>query len=133
VDKTPHSKLEIKNMSLVWHYRNVDSWFASLRERQLVNELIEPCARLNLQIMRGNKIVEVKSPLCTKGTEVQRLLSQDTYDFILAMGDDITDEDMFIALPPNAITIKIGTFSEYAKYNIMNQQETLPFLTRLTK
>ncbi|MDD4114896.1 MAG: trehalose-phosphatase, partial [Massilibacteroides sp.] len=117
---------------LVWHYRNVDSWFASLRERQLVNELIEPCARLNLQIMRGNKIVEVKSPLCTKGTEVQRLLSQDTYDFILAMGDDTTDEDTFRALPEGAITIKVGSISEIARFFLNSQTEVIPFLQQIT-
>ena len=133
VEKTPRSSLEIKKTALVWHYRKVDGWLASMRVQQLIESLVTPCTRNHLQIMKGNKIVEIKHPDFTKGSEVLRLLKEREYDFILAMGDDITDEDMFIALPPNAITIKIGTFSEYAKYNIMNQQETLPFLTRLTK
>ncbi|MDD4515707.1 bifunctional alpha,alpha-trehalose-phosphate synthase (UDP-forming)/trehalose-phosphatase [Massilibacteroides sp.] len=132
VDKTPHSKMEIKNTAIVWHYRNVDSWFASLRERQLVNELMEPCARLNLQILRGNKIVEVKSPLHSKGTEVQRLLAQDDYDFILAMGDDTTDEDTFRALPEEAITIKVGSISEIARFYLDSQSETIPFLRQIS-
>lgn len=128
VDKTPHSEIEFKKTALVWHYRNVDSWFAALRQRQLVNELMEPCTRLNLQILRGNKVVEVKSPLYTKGTEVQRILEQDEYDFILAMGDDTTDEDIFRALPDNAITIKVGSISETARFFLNSQLETVPFL-----
>lgn len=132
VDKTPHSKLEIKKTALVWHYRNVDSWFATLREQQLVNELIEPCARLNLQILRGNKIVEIKSPQCTKGTEVQRLLAQDNYDYILAMGDDTTDEDTFRALPDEAITIKVGSISEIARFYLYSQSEVIPFLRTIS-
>lgn len=128
VDKTPHSKLEIKKTTLVWHYRNVDTWFASLREQQLINALIEPCARFNLQIMRGNKIVEIKSPLYTKGNEVQRLLAKNNYDFILAMGDDITDEDTFRALPKQAFTIKVGAISEIARFFLDSQAETIPFL-----
>lgn len=130
-DKTPHSKIEIKDTALAWHYRNVDAWLGSLREQQLVNALITPCAHLNLQILRGNKVVEIKSPDFTKGSEVSRLLKQDRYDFILAMGDDTTDEDMFEALPANAITIKIGTISEAARYNLLTQPETLPFLKSL--
>jgi trehalose-phosphatase len=131
-DKTPHAKLEVKKTALVWHYRNVDSWFASLREQQLINALIEPCTRLNLQILRGNKIVEVKSSQFTKGSEVQRLLAQDNYDFILAMGDDVTDEDTFRALPADAFTIKVGSVSEIAGFYLNSQTETIPFLHRIT-
>ena len=49
------------------------------------------------------------------------------YDFILAIGDDTTDEDMFRALPVSAITVKVGIVSEKAKYNLSSQEEVLPF------
>ncbi|MBK5196481.1 MAG: bifunctional alpha,alpha-trehalose-phosphate synthase (UDP-forming)/trehalose-phosphatase, partial [Proteiniphilum sp.] len=57
IDKTPRSHMEQKDAALVWHYRNVDVWLADLRAQQLINALIGPCARLNLQIVPGNKIV----------------------------------------------------------------------------
>ncbi|WP_321423999.1 bifunctional alpha,alpha-trehalose-phosphate synthase (UDP-forming)/trehalose-phosphatase [uncultured Bacteroides sp.] len=131
IDKTPHSKLEEKETALVWHYRNVDAWLASLREQQLINALIGPCARQNLQIMRGDKIVEIKSPLYTKGSEARRILQNDKFDFILAMGDDITDEDTFRELPNDAFTIKIGNISEVARFSLLSQSEALPFLKLL--
>jgi trehalose 6-phosphate synthase/phosphatase len=131
VEKTPRSALEVKETALVWHYRKVDGWLASMRLQQLIEALVTPCTRDHLQIMKGNKIIEVKHPDFTKGSEVNRLLNEDNYDFVMAMGDDVTDEDMFFALPNNSTTIKIGTFSEYAKYNLLNQTETLPFLKKL--
>ncbi len=131
VEKTPRSSLEVKETALVWHYRKVDGWLASMRVQQLIEALVTPCTRDHLQIMKGNKIIEVKHPDFTKGSEVNRLLNEDNYDFVMAMGDDVTDEDMFFALPNNSTTIKIGTFSEYAKYNLLNQTETLPFLKKL--
>jgi len=131
VDKTPRSKMEVKDTTLVWHYRNVDGWLASLREQQLLIALIAPCTRQNLQIMRGNKVVEIKSPNHTKGSEVRRILKNNSFDFILAMGDDTTDEDTFRELPGDAYTIKIGTISEIARYNLRSQTSTLPFLKRL--
>lgn len=131
VEKTPRSMIEEKETTLVWHYRNVDAWLASLREQQLINALIEPCTRLGLQIMRGNKIVEIKSPIHTKGSEAKRLMQLDNYDFILAIGDDTTDEDMFRALPETAYTIKIGKLSQVARYNLSSQSKTLPFLRKL--
>ncbi len=131
VEKTPKSMIEEKETTLVWHYRNVDAWLASLREQQLINALIEPCTRLGLQIMRGNKIVEIKSPAHTKGSEAKRLMKMDNYDFIMAIGDDTTDEDMFKALPETAYTIKIGKMSQVARYNLRSQSKTLPFLRKL--
>ena len=76
IEKTPRSSLEIKNTSLVWHYRQVDAWLAELRQKQLMNALIEPCSRLNLQIVPGNKILEIKPATFNKGTEVKRRLAQ---------------------------------------------------------
>lgn len=128
VNKTPHSHLEIKETSLVWHYRESDVWLGSLRAQQLVNALVSVCIRQNLQIMQGDKVVEVKSPDHNKGSEVKRLTANVNYDFILALGDDTTDEDMFQALPESAMTIKIGCVSEVAHYNLPSQTDVLPFL-----
>lgn len=128
VDKTPRSKVEEKNTTLVWHYRNVDTWLASLREQQLFEALMIPCARLGLQIMRGNKIIEIKSPVHTKGSEARRLLATQTFDFIMAIGDDTTDEDTFRELPDFAYTIKVGNISEVARYSVKSQSKVLPLL-----
>lgn len=133
VDKTPGSKMEIKETALVWHFRKVDAWLASLREQQLINALIGPCTRHKMQIMRGNKIVEIKSSAYTKGSEAKRLLKTGRFDFILAIGDDTTDEDTFRTLPRSAFTIKIGSVSEQARYYLYNQSDTLPFLNGLLR
>ena len=73
-------------------------------------------------------MVEIKQSNCTKGSEVKRLLRKAHYDFILAMGDDTTDNDMFRALPDSAVTVKIGTVSEDARYNLKSQTDALPML-----
>lgn len=130
VDKTPGSKMEKKKTALVWHYRNCDKWLAELREKQLINALMMPCSRLNLQIMRGNKVVEVKTIGANKGTEAIRLLGRDNYDFVMALGDDITDDDMFLALPPEAITVKVGSISDHARFSLA-QNDTVGFLKKL--
>lgn len=133
VRRTPRSKIEVKDTALVWHYRNVDVWLADLRVTQLINALLNPCARHNLQIMKGNKIVEVKSGDISKGSESKRLIGKGNYDFIMAIGDDTTDEEMFMALPQGAITIKVGQSSNAALYNLPTQQQTISFLNKLTE
>ena len=132
VSKTPYSHLETKEAALAWHYRESDAWLGELRAQQLTKAIMPVCLRKGLQIMQGNKVVEIKSPEYTKGSEVDRLLLASRYDFILAMGDDTTDEDMFRALPVSAITVKVGIVSEKAKYNLSSQEEVLPFLEELS-
>ncbi|MCC8155607.1 MAG: trehalose-phosphatase [Tannerellaceae bacterium] len=131
VKKTPKSRLEIKKTALVWHYRDVDPWLADLRVNQLINALMTPCALANLQIMRGNKIVKIKQSDFSKGAEAMRIIEGGNYDFILAVGDDTTDEEMFMALPEDAATVKVGKASNVAHYNIPTQQETVAFLKKL--
>jgi trehalose 6-phosphate synthase/phosphatase len=130
-DTTPRSEIEVKTTALVWHYRQVDPWFAALRVNQLMHALIPACGRAGLQIIRGNKIVEIKPANFNKGTEARRLLEKASYDFILAIGDDVTDEDMFAALPAEAVTIKVGQFSDAARYSILVQHRVPAFLALL--
>lgn len=129
--KTPNSKIEVKKTAIVWHYRAVDVWLAELRVNQLIKGLIGPCSRLNLQIMRGNKVIEIKSSDYNKGSEALRLIKKDKYDFIMAIGDDTTDEDMFAVLPDSAVTIKVGRFSDAAKYNLPTQSQVIPLLKKM--
>jgi trehalose 6-phosphate synthase/phosphatase len=129
-DKTPGSRIEMKKTSISWHYRNCDKWLAELRKQQLVNTLMNPCTRLNLQIMRGNKVIELKMVGVDKGIEAVRLMNADNYDFVMAMGDDITDEDMFHTMPPEAITIKVGSISDHARFSLP-QLDTVKFLSDL--
>ena len=129
-DKTPGSRIEMKKTSISWHYRNSDKWLAELRKQQLINALMNPCTRLNLQIMRGNKVIEIKMVGVDKGIEATRLMNADKYDFVMAMGDDITDEDMFHTMPPGAITIKVGSISDHARFSLP-QLDTVKFLSDL--
>lgn len=132
-DSTPGSFIERKNTAVVWHYRNTDKWLANLRVAQLINKLIYPCTNWQLHLMKGNKIVEVKPSEYTKGTAIKKYFDFHDFDFILAAGDDTTDEDMFEALPPEAITIKIGKPSDKSRYSLAKSEDFVRFLKLLTK
>lgn len=61
-----------------------------------------------LSIIQGDKVIEVKSAAVNKGRPVKNWLKYNLYDFILAIGKDNTDEDIFQTLHAAAITIKVG-------------------------
>ena len=131
-DRCTGAFVEEKNLSLVWHYRGADPGISLLRSQELKEELRELASRDGkLQILEGHKVIEIKKSGYDKGSVVQKLLGKTTYDFMLAIGDDKTDEDLFRILPAQAQTIKIGIAPSLAKYNLANQQGVVRLIGHL--
>jgi trehalose 6-phosphate synthase/phosphatase len=106
--RCPGSFVEEKNLTLAWHYRNVESDIGFLRSRELLDNLYHLIRNANLHIIDGNKVIEVRIAGIDKGAASKKIIAGKNVDFILAIGDDRTDEDMFRALADKAITIKVG-------------------------
>ncbi len=131
-DRCTGAFTEEKSLSLVWHYRNADPGIALLRSGELKDELRELVSHdSKLQVVEGHKVIEVKRSGYDKGTVAVKLLASGVYDFILAIGDDKTDEDLFRALPEQALTIKIGVMPSLSKYNFRDQKGVLRLMGRL--
>ncbi|KAH3683349.1 hypothetical protein WICPIJ_005672 [Wickerhamomyces pijperi] len=115
--KTPGANTEKKKVALTWHYRRSDPELGEFNARQLVKELNEKIAPFyDVEVMEGKANVEVRPSFVNKGEIVKRLVlakhgSPQTHlnldldneyeelpDFILCLGDDKTDEDMFVKL-----------------------------------
>ena len=52
-------------------------------------------------------------------------------DFILAIGDDRTDEDLFCALPPTAYSVRVGLAQTAARYVLGNHTVVRRLLRKL--
>jgi trehalose 6-phosphate synthase/phosphatase len=131
-DRTPGAFIEEKDFSLVWHYRKVEESLGELRTSELVNTLRYLVEDKGLQLLPGNKVVEIKNIEINKGKSVLTFLQEDDYDFIMAIGDDHTDEDIFKSVPPNAITIKVGSHVSAASYYTGNYIDVRNFLKELS-
>lgn len=131
VDRTPGSFIEEKTYSLAWHYRKAEAGLGELRANELMNTLKFLATDKGLQLLPGDKVVEVKNMEINKGKAALSLVEQTDYDFIMALGDDFTDEDLFKALPDSAITIKVGTGASLAKFFVRNPTEVRGILASL--
>lgn len=115
--KTPGANTEKKKVALTWHYRRADPELGEFNAKQLVNELNAKIApHYDVEVMEGKANVEVRPSFVNKGEIVKRLVlakhgSPQTHlnvdldnehaalpDFIVCLGDDKTDEDMFVKL-----------------------------------
>ncbi len=131
VERTPGSFIEEKDYSLAWHYRKIDKDLSEKRIREYRDVLQYLTANLDLQVLEGNKVVEIKNAGVNKGKAAMSWLRRQEWDFILAIGDDHTDEDIFKAMPENAYTIKIGLQQTVARYNLMSVSDVRELLQEL--
>lgn len=131
VARTPGSELEEKDFSFAWHYRRVQPNLAYVRKEALKTKLRSALDSDDIGVYEGQKIIEVKSKRMNKGVAVAGLASKNQWDFILAVGDDYTDEDMFLAMPTDAYTINVGTDHTNARFQIRAVNDVLELLQLL--
>lgn len=135
VSRLPQSFVEQKEYSMAWHYRAASLTDGQIRAKEAYEGLRMHTAELPLQVLHGNKVIEVRIKGVNKGTAVKHILNNGIYEFILCIGDDKTDEDMFrkLARTPEAFTIKVGADASFAKYNLHNPAAVRSLLENLAQ
>lgn len=131
VDRLPGALLEEKEFSLAWHYRRADPDQASQRAKELLDDLAGFTRNIDVQVFEGNKVIEVRNTGVNKGTAAMEWLTGNAPDFILGIGDDWTDEDLFRALPPWAFSVRVGLANTAARYYLTNHTAVRRMLREL--
>jgi len=134
------SRVEEKQSSLVWHYRQLaDEATADSAVAQALEDLLQLCKRERLQdinLSRGHKVLEASYRNVRKGLVMRRLCEEkalfgEPFSAVLAAGDDVSDETMFEAAPRDFLTIKVGAGSTLASLRAETPEELRQFLWRL--
>jgi trehalose 6-phosphate synthase/phosphatase len=134
VDRTPGSFIEEKEFALVWHFRTIEAEFGDWLATELVAMLEGMLAETELRAYRGNKIVEVKPMWANKGALATEMLPGYVEgDFILGIGDDRTDEDLFAHLPEHAWSVHVGGGPSRASYSVADLGRARLLLRQLTQ
>ncbi|KAJ1978472.1 Trehalose-6-P synthase/phosphatase complex subunit [Dimargaris xerosporica] len=112
-ERTPGSRVETKEVALVWHYGSAanpsyGAWQAAECQNHIEDAL---SASYPIHVTRGHQCLEVTPKDTTKATAIPKILNhlattstavgqQDGVfpDFILAVGNDRADEDVFTIL-----------------------------------
>jgi len=116
VDRLPGAFTEEKEFAIVFHYRKSDPELSALRVHELRDDLIHFTANKDLQILMGNKALEIRCAGVSKEVGGMHFIVANKPDFILSVGDDVTDEDLFRALPETVYSVKVGVEHSSAKY-----------------
>jgi len=123
IPEVPGLRLEDKGSALALHYRGAPDEEAVLRAlKPLLESLPE-----GIEALFGKKVVEIKPKEATKGTVARELAARHPGRTPVAIGDDATDEQMFLALP-QGIAIKVGPGESAARYRLSGPAEVVQYL-----
>ncbi|QCD80444.1 probable alpha,alpha-trehalose-phosphate synthase [UDP-forming] 11 [Vigna unguiculata] len=146
-EATDGSFIEHKESAMVWHHQEADPYFGSCQAKELLDHLESVLANESVVVTRGQHIVEVKPQGVSKGKAVEDIISTmrskgKSPDFLLCIGDDRSDEDMFEsiarsvsnpALPTIAkvFACTVGQKPSMAKYYLDDTNEVINLLEGL--
>ncbi|XP_027084685.2 alpha,alpha-trehalose-phosphate synthase [UDP-forming] 5-like [Coffea arabica] len=146
-ETTDGSFIDTKESALVWNYQYADPDFGSCQAKELQDHLESVLNNEPVSVKSGQHIVEVKPQGVNKGLIAERLLAtmrqkQLLPDFVLCIGDDRSDEDMFevimravanASLSPVAevFACTVGQKPSKAKYYLEDTPEILRMLQGL--
>jgi trehalose 6-phosphate synthase/phosphatase len=130
---TPGALVEEKTASLAWHYRMAEPELGAARAEELWHRLEQTLRGTAAELLRGEKVIEVRPTGVSKARVVERVLAtlEPSLPTIAAMGDDRTDEDLFMALPPDAIAIAVGYRETVARYRVATPRAARELLERV--
>lgn len=128
-DNTPGTFIEHKKNSLVWHYRKTDPELGIARAVEL-KTVLSSLLPNDLTLLDGNKVLELVPANINKGVVSLDLFNAKPYDFVLAAGDDVTDENMFTNLPSDTFKVKIGKKKTAAEFYTRNYSSFLSLLSK---
>ncbi|GMU21543.1 MAG: bifunctional alpha,alpha-trehalose-phosphate synthase (UDP-forming)/trehalose-phosphatase [Phycisphaerae bacterium] len=131
VNRTPGTFIEEKTASAAWHWRNADLEFGALQAKELRLHLMGSLSNLPVEVLQGEKVIEVRMHGVNKGAAVRRILGDSPRGAVLAMGDDRTDEDMYAALPAGGYSVHVGMKPSTARYSLPDSSAAREFLSRL--
>ena len=107
---TPGSIIEKKCASVAWHYRIADAEFGRRQAHELRMLLGDALSNQPLEVVDGNKVIEVRLRGATSAVVAHHLLlGSEQPPRILAIGDDRADEDLFAGLPEGSLRVAVGT------------------------
>ncbi|KAG2527431.1 hypothetical protein JM18_003850 [Phytophthora kernoviae] len=142
--RTHGTYVELKGSSLLWQYRDADPEFGQLQAKELHDQLLQVLEHFQVEVVTGTDYLEVRPEGVDKGVIVDRVMSTiestsgQYADFILCIGDDLSDEFMFQYLEDvrsrrNLFTVTVGKKPSAAKHFVNDVEQVMEIVHAMTK
>lgn len=148
-EATDGSYIEVKESALVWHHQDADPGFGSSQAKEMLDHLESVLANEPVTAKSGQFIVEVKPQGVSKGLVAEKIFTSMAEngrqaDFVLCIGDDRSDEDMFekignaidsgvLSFNASVFACTVGQKPSKAKYYVDDSTEVINMLQFLAE
>ncbi|KAF6169399.1 hypothetical protein GIB67_002886 [Kingdonia uniflora] len=100
IEATDGSSIKTKESGLVWHHQDANQGFGWCQAKEMLDHLESVLANEVVTVKRGQFIIEVKHQGVSKGIVADKVFTsiandERKADFVLCIGDDRLDEEMF--------------------------------------
>lgn len=142
-DKTQGSFIERKKIALTWHYRKADPEYGAFQARECQKHLERTVAKkYDVEVMTGKANLEVRPRFVNKGEIAKRLVldyGEEGPEFVLCLGDDFTDEDMFRSLRQSklpeehvfSVTVGASSKQTLASWHLVEPSDVISVISLL--
>lgn len=128
----PGSFLEVKSASLAFHYRQARRDLVAGALPTMRAHLSMLARHHRLDVLDGARVIELRPLGVSKAAAVRLVLERlNTDSLVVVLGDDTTDEDMFRASPPDALTVHVGSGPSLARHRLAGPAEVRTVLQGL--
>uniref|UniRef100_A0A7S1TLK9 Alpha,alpha-trehalose-phosphate synthase (UDP-forming) n=1 Tax=Erythrolobus australicus TaxID=1077150 RepID=A0A7S1TLK9_9RHOD len=139
-ERTDGSYIEDKSAGLVWHYLDADPEFGNWQAKEMRDHLETVLNAFEVQVVTGHGWLQVRLQNMNKGAMTEKILKELLPDgsspgFVLCLGDDRTDEDMFTILSRELdrsrcelFTCTVGVKPSNANYYLRTSDEVVDLL-----
>lgn len=124
----PGAGVERKRFSVVFHYRSAGEGI----EQGLTRVRSGPGQTPGVTMSEGKKVLELHTTTLGKGDAVEQLRKSTGAAAVVFLGDDVTDESVFVRLQPNDVGIKVGDGASAAEYRIADVSEVADVLEEIS-
>ncbi|KAF2001427.1 glycosyltransferase family 20 protein [Amniculicola lignicola CBS 123094] len=145
-ERTQGSFIERKKIALTWHYRRADPEYGLFQSRECHKHLERTVGKkYDVEVMTGKANLEVRPRFVNKGEIAKRLVEAygngdgEPPEFVLCLGDDFTDEDMFRSLrqsklpPDHVFSVTVGASSKQtlASWHLVEPSDVISVISLL--
>ncbi len=122
------SRVELKPFSVTFHYRQATDDDALLA----LDSLIVRTAKIpQISPRQGKKALEFSLVDVTKGDAFWTLRTKHDASAAIFVGDDLTDEDVFVRMGKDDLAVKVGPEESAASYRVLDPIAVAEMLERL--
>lgn len=144
-ESTPATYVFTKESAYSWHFQEADPTFAHMRAQEVQHTLEEKLAGSPMEVLMSQMVLYVRPRGVHKGAAVGEILKRlcaegESPTWVLSVGDDCTDEDMFNELDLFAKnldvvthTCTVGRKTTKAKYYVNEVDDIVSFLDDLSR